>query len=88
MCQRLREFLLESYAVVAAGRKENKHNKTENFFTNQNPKKLVKQTKTSRTTVLALNCPILRKNEANIGKNYCVKIYTVGNVSNRNNFLS
>ena len=66
MCQRLREFLLESYAVVAARRKENKHNKTENFFTSQNPKKLVKQTKTSRTTVLALNGPILRENAANM----------------------
>ena len=69
MCQRLREFLLESYAVVVAGRKENKHNKTENFFTNQNPKKLVKQTKTSRTTSFALNGPILSENEANMVRN-------------------
>ena len=52
--------------MVAEGRKENKHNKTENFFTNQNPKKLVKQTKTSSTTVLALNGPILHENEANM----------------------
>ena len=48
-------------------------NKTKIIDGNQTPKKFTKQTKTSRTTVLALNGPILRENEANMVRNTVLK---------------
>ena len=54
------------------GRQKKTHNKTENRDGGQSPNNLVKQTKSSRSTVFALKGLILSENGANMVRNVLI----------------